>query len=72
MCSYTLLFTFTILAVGHGNFIGGINTRKYAAMTKTSKPTASREIKDLVGKKCLLQVMGTAGRNISYDVNINR
>ncbi|MEA1918615.1 MAG: Fic family protein [Campylobacterota bacterium] len=59
-----------LLDVGFGNFQGGINTRKYAAITKTSKPTASREIKDLVEKECLLQIVGTAGRNISYDVNL--
>lgn len=60
-----------LLNVGVGNFIGGINTRKYAAMTKTSKPTASREIKDLVDKECLVQILGTAGRNISYDIFIS-
>lgn len=59
-----------LLDVGYGNFKGGMNTRKYAAMTKISKPTASREIKDLVEKECLIQIFGTAGRNISYDINI--
>jgi len=59
-----------LLDTGVGNFEGGINTRKYASLTKTSKPTASREIKDLVDKKCLLKIEGTAGRNISYEVNI--
>ncbi len=60
-----------LLDVGFGNFQGGMNTRKYAAMTKVSKPTASREIRDLLDKKCLIQIVGTAGRNISYDININ-
>ncbi len=60
-----------LLDVGYGNFEGGINTRKYASITKTSKPTASREIKDLVQKSCLIQKEGTAGRNISYSININ-
>lgn len=60
-----------LLEVGIGNFQGGMNTRKYAAMTKTSKPTASREIKDLVDKNCLVQIPGTAGRNISYDLKFD-
>jgi len=59
-----------LLDIGSENFEGGINTRKYASITKTSKATASREIKDLVEKKCLIQIEGTAGRNISYNVNI--
>jgi Fic family protein len=58
-----------MLDIGVDNFEGGINTRKYASIAKTSKPTASREIKDLVEKKCLVQNSGTAGRNVSYSVN---
>ncbi len=57
-----------LLDVGYDNFEGGINTRKYASITKVSKPTASREIKDLVEKNCLVQNSGTAGRNVSYSV----
>ena len=60
-----------LLDKGVGNFQGGINTRKYAAITKVSKPTASREIKDLIEKKCLIQIPDTAGRNISYDIAIS-
>ena len=59
-----------LLDTGIGNFEGGINTRKYASFTKISKPTASREIKDLVEKKCLVKIAGTADRNISYEVRI--
>jgi len=57
-----------LLDIGTDNFQGGINTRKYANLTNTSKPTASRELKDLVEKKCLVQNNGTAGRNISYKI----
>ena len=60
-----------LLDIGYDNFEGGINTRKYASITKISKPTASREIKDLVEKNCLIQNEGTAGRNISYSILIN-
>jgi len=59
-----------LLDTGVGNFQGGMNTRKYASMTKVSKPTASRELKDLVQKSCLIQMPETAGRNISYEIRI--
>ena len=49
---------------------GGINTRKYASLTKVSKPTATRELKDLVEKECLLQKEGTAGRSVAYEVKL--
>ena len=59
-----------LLEVGEGNFEGGINTKKYASLTKVSKNTASRELKGLVEKGCLVQVEGTAGRNIRYEVRL--
>ena len=59
-----------LLNTGKGMFTGGINTRKYASLAKTSKPTASRELKDLVEKGCLQQRTGTAGRNVSYDLSL--
>ena len=57
-----------LLDVGDGNFVGGVNTKKYASMTKVSTATASRELKDLVQKECLIQNEGTAGRNTSYKI----
>jgi Fic family protein len=57
-----------LLTIGEGNFEGGINTKKYASLTKVSKNTASRELKGLVEKRCLRQVEGTAGRSIRYEV----
>ncbi|MCO4780817.1 MAG: Fic family protein [Candidatus Cloacimonetes bacterium] len=57
-----------LLDMGVDNFEGSINTRKYAAITKTSKITASRELKDLVDKNCIIQCKGTAGRNTSYEI----
>lgn len=57
-----------MLDIGAGKFEGGINTRKYASLANTSKPTATRELKDLVDKGCLVQIDGTAGRNISYQL----
>jgi Fic family protein len=61
-----------LLDVGDGNFEGGINTRKYASLTKVSKPTAARELKDLVDKKCLVQKEGSAGRSVAYEINISQ
>lgn len=60
-----------LLDVGYGNFEGGVNTRKYASLTKVSKPTAARELKDLVEKGCLIQKEGSAGRSVAYEVNIS-
>jgi len=57
-----------LLEVGEGNFEGGINTRKYASLTKVSKNTASRELKGLVEKGCLVQKEGTAGRSVAYEI----
>lgn len=58
-----------LLDVGYGNFEGGINTRKYASLAKVSKPTASRELKDLVEKMCLVQKEGTSGRSVAYEIS---
>ena len=57
-----------LLDSGQGEFIGGLTTRKYVALTKVSRATAFREISDLVGKKVLVQT-STQGRNVSYDLN---
>ena len=59
-----------LLVVGEGDFEGGINTRKYASLTKVSKNTAYRELKGLVEKGCLRQIEGTAGRSVRYEVAI--
>ena len=57
-----------LLDTGDGNFEGGINTRKYASLTKVSKNTASRELKGLVEKSCLVQKEGTSGRSVAYEI----
>ena len=57
-----------LLEVGEGNFEGGINTRKYASLTKVSKNTASRELRGLVEKGCLVQKEGTSGRSVAYEI----
>jgi Fic family protein len=56
-----------LLDAGPGGFEGGLTTRKYAGLAGVSKPTAQREIADLVGKGMLRPNPG-GGRSTSYDV----
>jgi Fic family protein len=57
-----------ILNIGVDGFDGGLSTKKYLAITKTSKATVARDIKELVDKGCIKQVVGTSGRNTRYEV----
>ncbi|MBI5024729.1 MAG: Fic family protein [Candidatus Omnitrophica bacterium] len=57
-----------LLAAGVGQFQGGLTTRKYVSLTKTSRATAFREIADLVEKKVLVQNSKSNGRSVSYDL----
>lgn len=56
-----------LLDAGQGGFEGGLTTRKYAGMAKTSKATSYREITDLLAKKILIRNPGK-GRSVSYDL----
>lgn len=58
----------TLLDAGPGGFVGGLTTRKYVSITKTSRVTAYREITDLLNKGLIKQNKGK-GRNTNYDVN---
>ncbi|HIP21344.1 MAG TPA: Fic family protein [Sulfurimonas sp.] len=49
-------------------FEGGLSTKKYMNMTKVSKPTAFRDIQDLVKYKYIQQIEGTAGRSVKYEL----
>jgi len=60
-----------ILDIESENFEGGLNTKKYIALTKVSKATAVRDISQLVEFGCIKQIVGTAGRNIRYEINYN-
>jgi Fic family protein len=55
-----------LLEAGPDGFEGGLTTRKYASLTRTSKPTASRELADLREKGVL--VASGAGRSVRYNV----
>jgi len=57
-----------ILDMGQEKFEGGINTKKYMAITKISKATAVRDIQELLSKGCIVQIEGSSGRNIRYEI----
>lgn len=57
-----------LLDAGPGGFVGGITTRKYVSIAKTSRVTAYREIADLFEKGVLKKNEGK-GRNVSYDID---
>lgn len=54
--------------VGVSGFEGGMTTRKYVSMTKSSRATATRDLQDLTDKKILLQK--GEGRSVSYELNL--
>lgn len=56
-----------LLDAGPDGFEGGLNTRKYMGLTKTSRATAYRELADLVEKACLCPT-GKGGRSSGYEV----
>lgn len=56
-----------LLDAGPGGFEGGINTRKYMSITKTSRATAYRELAELVELGCL-KPTGKGGRSSGYEL----
>ena len=56
-----------LLDAGPGGFEGGLSTRKYMSMNKTSRTTAWRELEDLLQKKMLRALPG-GGRSTAYEV----
>lgn len=56
-----------LLDAGKKGFIGGMTTRKYTQLTKTSRTTAYRELHDLVLKKCL-KPLTKKGRSAAYEI----
>lgn len=55
-----------LLDAGPEGFADGMNTRKYASLTRTSRATAYRELADLLGKGCLVQTGD--GRSTAYEI----
>ena len=56
-----------LLDAGKDGFAGGLSTRKYMGMTKTSRSTAWREIEDLLQKHMLRPLPGS-GRSAAYEI----
>ncbi|MEO0471518.1 MAG: Fic family protein [Bacteroidota bacterium] len=54
---------------GPDGFDGGMNARKYVAITQTSKATATRDLQELL-KMGALKVIG-GGRSTRYELNID-
>lgn len=52
----------------HDGFEGGITAKKYIAITKTSKATATRDLLQLAENKLLTQI--GAGRSVHYNINL--
>jgi len=61
-----------ILDMGSENFEGGISTKKYISLTKVSKATAVRDISQLVEFGCIRKIEGSSGRNIRYELDIDK
>ena len=56
-----------LLEAGEGGFAGGLTTRKYTAMTRTSRATAFREINDMLEKGVFRHSAGK-GRSVRYEI----
>jgi Fic family protein len=59
-----------MLDEGPDGFEGGMNARKYIAITKVSKPTATRDIQQLVELGVFVRLGNAGGRSTSYAVNL--
>ncbi len=57
-----------MLAEGPNGFEGGMSAKKYIAITRCSKATATRDLRDLVDKEVFL--ISGAGRSTRYTVNL--
>ncbi|MFA5927933.1 MAG: Fic family protein [Candidatus Margulisiibacteriota bacterium] len=56
-----------LLDAGKGGFLGSLTNRKYAAITRVSRQTATRELQYLVDSGVIKQNKGK-GRSVSYDL----
>ena len=57
-----------MLAEGPGGFHGGLSAKKYMAIAKTAKATATRDLQDLVAKNVLTLTGG--GRSTHYQIKL--
>jgi Fic family protein len=59
-----------MLEEGTKGFEGGMNAKKYMAITKTSKATATRDLQELLQTGAFILAGNAGGRSTSYLVNI--
>lgn len=59
-----------MLREGDEGFTGGMNARKYVAITKCSKATATRDLTELLAMQ-VMKRRPEAGRSTSYDLNVS-
>lgn len=59
-----------LLGAGKEGFEGGMNARKYASLCDCSRVTASRDLSDLLDKRCIIS-RGAGGRSTGYDIDWN-
>jgi Fic family protein len=57
-----------MLKEGPEGFAGGMSAKKYQAIAKTSKPTATRDLQDLVQKHVFVPLGG--GRSRHYQIHL--
>jgi Fic family protein len=57
-----------LLDSGEGDFEGGLTNKKYRGLTKTDAVTASRHLKDMLGKGIIREIEGYGGRNTRYEL----
>lgn len=61
-----------MLASGPDGFEGGMNARKYIAIAKTSKATATRDMQNLLEIGAFVHLGTAGGRSTRYQLNIYR
>lgn len=61
-----------ILDMGAENFQGSLSKKKYMTITDTASTTASRDITQLLEIGCIRQIEGTNGRNVRYEIVIEK
>lgn len=68
LCAHVNYAWFAGCSGGANEFTGGLNARKYLAITKVSKATATRDLQALVKLGVLLAIGG--GRSSRYQLNL--
>lgn len=61
-----------ILDIGVENFKGNLSKKKYMNIADTASTTASRDLLQLIEFGCIRQVEGTSGRNVSYEIILEK